>query len=185
MTCLALVGATALIAPTLAAAGALGLLVALRALGRGSNRLRTRRGRRGERRRDPMVAILGAPWHLALAALDTLVSLPLLLLAAALPAGVVWLADPVVVGLDRPELTVATATLVGLATGLRRRVHEPSRRLLRHALVTATSGTASALALLLAVVAIAVLLLATAQRSMPYVWPLASSSGLPGLLGGG
>lgn len=183
--CLAVVGAGALVAPALAAAAALGILVALRAFGRGSDRLRTRRGRRGGRRRDPVVAILGAPWHLALAALDTLVSLPLLLLVAALPAGVIWLADPTVVGLDRQELTVATATLVGLATGLRRRVHAPSRRLLRDALVTATPGVASALALLLAVVAIAVLLLATARRSTPYVWPLASSPGVPGLLGGG
>ena len=175
VACLALVGATTLVAPTLGAAGGLGLLVALRAVGRGSDRLRTRRERRGGRRRDPMVATLGAPWHLALGALDTLVSLPLLLVVAALPAGIVWLADPAADGFDRPELTVATATVIGLATGLHRQVHQPSRRLLRNALVTATPGAASALAVLLAVVAIAAVLLATAQRSAPYVWPLALS----------
>jgi len=169
--CLALVGAAALVAPVLAAAGALVLLATLRAVGRSSDRLRIRRERRGGRRRDPMVATLGAPWHLVLGALDTLASLPLLLVTAALPAGVVWLADPAAPGFDRPELTAATATVVGLATGLRRRAHEPSRRMLRSALVTATPGAAGALALLLAIAAITAVLIAAAERSAAYAWP--------------
>ncbi len=169
--CLALFGAAALVAPVLAAAGALVLLATLRAVGRSSDRLRVRRERRGGRRRDPMVATLGAPWHLVLGALDTLASLPLLLVTAALPAGVVWLTDPAAPGFDRPELTAATATVVGLVTGLRRRAHEPSRRMLRSALVTATPGAAGALALVLAIAAITAVLIAAAERSAAYAWP--------------
>jgi hypothetical protein len=99
------------------AATALVLLVCLRAVSRSADRLRLRRDRRGLRRRDPVVAVLGAPWHLSSALLDTLVSLPLLAAAAALPAGLVWLLDPVGNGLERAELTVATATTVALGVG--------------------------------------------------------------------
>jgi hypothetical protein len=168
---LALLGATALVAPVLAGVAALVLLTTLRAVGRSSDRLRGRRERRGGRRRDPAVVMLGAPWHLALGALDTVLSLPLLLATAALPAGVVWLADPALPGFERLELTVATATVVGLATALRRRAHEPSRRLLRSALVTATPGAAGAVAVLVALAAIAAVLVATAERSPAYTWP--------------
>jgi len=168
---LALVATGTLVAPVIGATTALLLLVALRAAGRSSERLRDRRERRGGRRRDPMVATLGAPWQLVLGAGDTLLSLPLLLAVAAVPAGAVWLLDPAVDGLERPELAAATATVVGLAAGLRRQVHRPSRRLLRSALLNATPGPASAVAVLLSVTAVAVLLLAAAEGTAPSFWP--------------
>ena len=70
------------------------MLVLLRATGRGRERLRGRRERRGDRRRDPVVTALGSPWYVVLALVDTLLSLPLLALCAAVPAGLVWLASP-------------------------------------------------------------------------------------------
>jgi len=168
---LALVAAGTLVAPVVGATTALLLLVALRAAGRGSERLRDRRERRGGRRRDPVVTTLGAPWQLAHGTADTVLSLPLLLAVAAVPAGVVWLLDPRVSGLERPELTAASATVVALAAGLRRRVHRPSRQLLRRALLGATPGPISAVAVLLAVTAITGLLLAAAEGAAPSYWP--------------
>ena len=169
---LAAVGAATLVAPVLGAAGALLLLVLLRAVGRSGERLRDRRERRGDRRRDPLVATLGAPWHLLLALADTLTSLPLVLLVAAVPAGAVFLLDPVLGGLERDELTVATATVVGLLVGLTRRVHRRSRLLLRRTMLTLTPGAASAAALVLVLCLIAVLLLATAEGRAPITYPL-------------
>ena len=169
---LALVGAGTLVAPVVGGAAALVLLVALRALGRAGERLRGRIERRGGRRRDPVVAALGAPWHLALSALETLGTLPLLLLAAAVPAAVVWFGNPVVAGIERFELTAATVTVVALAVGLSRSVHRPSRRLLRSALVSVTPGVAGGFAVLLVVAALAGLLVAAAEGSAPYSWPL-------------
>ena len=169
---LAVVGAGTLVAPVVGAAAALVLLVALRAAGRSGERLRDRRDRRGERRRDPLVATLGAPWHVLLALGDTLTALPLLLLAAAVPAGLVYLADPVLQGLERDELTAATATVVVLAAGLARRVHRRSRLLLRRTLQTLTPGAASSVALVTALALIAVLLVATAEGRAPVLWPL-------------
>ncbi len=166
-----LVAAGTLVAPVLGAAAALSLLVSLRAVGRSSDRLRDRRERRGGRRRDPMVTTLGAPWQVVRGLLDTALSLPLLAAVAALPAGAVWLLDPAVRGLDRPELTAATATAVGLVTGLSRGAHQPSRRMLRGALVRATPHPRSALAVLVPVVALAGLLLATAEGAAPTYWP--------------
>ncbi|MGI8536289.1 MAG: serine/threonine-protein kinase [Mycobacteriales bacterium] len=168
---LALVAAGTLVAPVVGATTALLLLVALRAAGRGSERLRDRRERRGDRRRDPVMTTLGAPWQLAHGTADTVLSLPLLMAVAAVPAGALWLLDPGVSGLDRTELTAATATVVALAAGLRRRVHRPSRQLLRRALLSATPGPISAVAVLLAVTAIAGLLLATAEGAAPSYWP--------------
>lgn len=169
---LAVVAAGTLVAPVVGAAGALLLLVVLRTAGRSSERLRDRRDRRGDRRRDPLVAALGAPWHLLLALGDTLTSLPLVLLVAAVPAGAVYLLDPVVQGLQRDELTIATATVVGLAAGTARRVHRRSRLLLRRTMLTLTPGSASAVALVLVLALIAVLLLATAEGRAPTYWPL-------------
>ena len=167
-----LVAAGTLVAPVLGAVAVLGLLTALRAVGRSSDRLRDRRERRGGRRRDPMVTTLGAPWQLLRGLVDTALSLPLLVAAAALPAGAVWLLDPEVSGLERPELTAATAAAVGLVTGLRREAHRPSRRMLRGALVRVTPHTRSAVAVLLPVVALAGLLLAAAEGAAPTYWPL-------------
>ncbi len=169
---LALVGATTLVAPVVGAAAALLLLVVLRATGHGSERLRDRRDRRGGRRRDPVVAALGAPWHALLGLVDTLVSLPLLALVAAAPAGLVWSTSPTLRGLERPELTAATAVVVGLAAGLARRVHRPSRRMLRRGLLAATPGTAGAVVVIVVLVAAALVLLATAEGAAPEWWPL-------------
>ena len=169
---LAVVGAGTLVAPVIGAAAALVLLVALRAAGRSGERLRDRRDRRGDRRRDPLVATLGAPWHVLLALGDTLTALPLLLLAAAVPTGLVYLSDPVLQGLERDELTAATATVVVLAAGLARRVHRRSRLLLRRTLQTLTPGAASSVALVAALALIAVLLVATAEGRAPVLWPL-------------
>jgi hypothetical protein len=169
---LAVVGAAALVAPIVTAALALLLLVGLRAVARSADRLRLRRDRRGERRRDPMLAVLGAPWQLASATLDTLLSLPLLVAAAVVPAGAVWLLDPTGGGLQRPALTAATATSVALAVGLSRRAHLGSRRLLRQSLVAATPGPPAALAVLLGVVTVGIALLAVAASSAPVWWPL-------------
>lgn len=144
------------------------MLVLLRATGRGSDRLQGRRDRRGDRRRDPVVAALTSPWYVLLALVDTLLSLPLLALVAAVPAGLVWLTSPDLSGLDRPELTIATGVVAGLVTGLGRRVHAPSRRLLRHLLVRTTPGVTGAVVL----AATAVLLLAAAEGAAPVWWPL-------------
>jgi len=167
-----LVGALTLVAPALGAVCALLVLVLLRATGRGSDRLQGRRERRGDRRRDPVVTALASPWYLTLAAVDTLLSLPLLLLVAAVPAGLVWLGSPGVSGLERPELAAATGVVAGLLAGLGRRVHAPSRRLLRQLLVRTTPGSSSAVVLALALGAGAVLLLAAAEGAAPVWWPL-------------
>ena len=163
LAALAVLGAATLVAPVLGAAAAIVVLVLLRAAGRGSARLQDRRGRRGDRRRDPLLATLAAPWHAVLATLETALSLPVVLVLAALPAGAVYLADPVVSGLERDELAVATAVVVGTVVGLYRRTHRPSRRLLRQALLFATPGPGSAMTVLTLLVAAAVLLLAAAQ----------------------
>ena len=167
----AVVGAATLVAPIVGAVGVLLLLVLLRATGRASERLRGRRERRGQRRRDPVVTALGSPWYTVLALGDTLLSLPLLLVCAAVPAGLVWLASPAVSGIDLPELTAATAVLAALLAGLSRRVHAPSRRMLRGALLAATPGTSSAVAVALALGATALLLLATAEGAGAIWWP--------------
>ena len=169
---LAAVGAATLVAPVVGATVALLLLVLLRATARGSQGLRDRRERRGERRRDPLVAVLAAPWHIVVGLLDTALSLPLLLAVAAVPAGLVWLTSPDVTGLERPEMTAATAVVAALLAGLRRRVHRRSRTMLRRALVSATPGTASSVAVVVALFATAVLLLATAEGAAPVWWPL-------------
>ena len=170
---LAVTTAITLVAPVLGVAAVLLLLVSLRTVSRSSTRLRDRRERRGDRRRDPVVATLGAPWHFVLAVADTLTSLPLMLLVAAGPAAAVWFADPVASGLERTELTVATATVLGLLVALSRRVHAGSRLLLRRTLLTMTPGSSSGVAVLLALAVIAVLLLATAEGRAPIFWPAA------------
>ena len=168
----AVVGALTLVAPVLGAVCALLVLVLLRATGRGSDRLHGRRERRGDRRRDPVVTALASPWYVLLALVDTLLSLPLLALVAAVPAGLVWLASPDLSGLERPEVTAATGVVAALVAGLGRRVHAPSRRLLRRVLVRATPGSSGAVALAVALGATAVLLLAAAEGAAPVWWPL-------------
>ena len=168
----AVVGALTLVAPVLGAACALLVLVLLRATGRGRDRLHVRRERRGDRRRDPVVTALAAPWYVVLAVVDTLLSLPLLALVAAVPAGLVWLASPDLSGLDRPELTLATGVVTGLLAGLGRRVHAPSRRLLRRVLLRTTPGSSGAVALAVVLGAVALLLLATAEGAAPVWWPV-------------
>jgi hypothetical protein len=168
---LGVVAAAVLVAPVVTAVLALLVLICLRAVSRSAERLRLRRDRRGQRRRDPVLAVLGAPWHLASAALDTLISLPLLAAAAAGPAALVWFADPASNGLERPELTAATATCVALAVGLSRRAHAGSRRLLRQGLFAVTPGPGAALAVLLAVAVVGVVLLGVAEGSAPSWWP--------------
>ncbi len=169
---IAVVASGALVAPVVTAVLALAGIVLLRAGGRSAERLALRRERRGERRRDPLVSMLGAPWHLLAALADTLVSVPLVALAAGVPAGAVWLLDPVVNGLERPELTAATATTVALVVLLSRRGHRRTRLALRRALVTATPSAAGATAVLAVLSVSAVLLLATAEGSAPTWWPL-------------
>ena len=169
---LAAVGAATLVAPVVAAVGVLLLLVLLRATGRAGERLRGRRERRGLRRRDPLVTALSSPWYLLLGLGDTLLSLPLLLAGAAVPAGLVWLASPDASGLDRPELTAATGVGAALLVGLSRRVHAPSRRLLRNALLTATPGASSRVAVGAVLAATALVLLATAEGTAAIWWPL-------------
>ena len=169
---LAVVAAATLLAPVVGAVVALAGLVLLRAAGRGTERLRTRQERRGGRRRDPVVAALVSPWHLLVAAVDTALSLPLLALGAAVPATAVWLASPTVSGHEPAELTAATAVVAALVTGLSRKVHAPSRRTLRSALLAATPAAASAVAVLVGLAAAAALLLATAEGAAAIWWPL-------------
>ena len=169
---LAVVAAGALVAPVATAAAALVLLVVLRAAGRSRQRLALRRERRGERRRDPVLAALGAPWQLLAGLTDTLVALPLMALVAAPPVAAVWLLDPATNGLERPELAAATATVVALLVCLARAAHRPSRLLLRRGLVTATPGTAGAVAVVVVLLLSAVLLLAAAESTAPTWWPL-------------
>ena len=172
LAALAVVAAGTLVAPVVGALCVLLLLVVLRTVGRGSERLRDRRDRRGERRRDPVVATLGTPWHLLVAVGDTLTALPMMLLTAAVPAIAVYLSDPVVSGLERNELTAAAATVAVLGVGLARRVHRHSRLLLRRTMLTLTPGAASAVSLVLGLIVIAALLLATAEGRAPIWWPL-------------
>lgn len=172
LAALAVVATAALVAPFVAAAVALAAVVLLRTATRSSERLALRRERRGDRRRDPLVAALGTPWHLLAALLDTLVSLPLLVAVAAVPAGAVHLIDPTVNGLEGPELTASTALVVALVASLSRRSNRRSRRALRDALVTATPTAAGAVAVIAVLVTSAVLLLATAEGSAPTWWPV-------------
>ena len=168
----AVVATGALVAPVVTAVLALLGVLLLRAGGRSAERLALRRERRGERRRDPLVSMLGAPWHLLAALADTLVSVPLVALVAGGSAGAVWLADPVVNGLERPELTASTAITVALVVLLSRRGHRRTRLALRRALVTSTPSTAGAVAVLAVLLGSAVLLLTAAEGSAPTWWPL-------------
>ena len=175
---LAVLTAGTLVAPVVGTAIALLLVLGLRTLGRSSERLRDRRDRRGDRRRDPVVATIGAPWHLLLALADTLVAVPLLVLVAGPPAVAVWLIDPVVNGLERPELTIATATVVSTVALLARRAHAGSRVLLRRTLLTMTPGVSSGIAVLFVLIAVAALLLATAEGRAAVFWPLVGVAAL-------
>ena len=168
---LAVVATGALVAPVLTGIAVLAGVVVMRAAGRSAERLALRRDRRGERRRDPVVSVLGLPWHLLTAAVDTLVSAPLLAVSAAVPAGIVWLADPVVDGLERPELTASTAIVVALAVCLARRGHTRTRVALRRTLLAATPSTAAAVAVIAVLLVSALLLLAAAEGSAPTWWP--------------
>ena len=94
------------------------------------------------------------------------------MLVGAVPAGLVWLADPTLPGLERPELAAAAGVVTALVVALGRRVHRRSRRMLRSGLLRATPGTASAVVVLLLVSAAAALLLATAEGAAPEWWPL-------------
>jgi hypothetical protein len=174
LAALAVVAAASLVAPVLTAGLVLLAVVLLQAGTRGSERLAVRRERRGERRRDPFVAVLTTPWHLLAAVLDTLVAVPLLAVSVAVPAGAVWLLDPTVNGLERPELTAATATVVALVVAMARRSSRRSRRALRDALVTSTPTAAAGTAVATVLVVSAVLLLAAAEGSAPSWWPLES-----------
>lgn len=168
---LAVVATAALVAPVVAAAVTLLAVVLLRAVTRSADRLALRRDRRGGRRRDPLLAVLGAPWHLLAALLDVVVSLPLLALVAGPPTAAVWFLEPTVDGLETPELTAATATVVALVAYLSRRGCRP-RRALADALVTATPTAAGAVAVAAVLAVSAVLLLAAAEGSAPTWWPV-------------
>lgn len=169
---LAVVATAALVAPVVAATVTLLAVVLLRAVTRSAEKLALRRDRRGDRRRDPLLAVLGAPWHLLAALLDVVVSLPLLALVAGPPAAAVWFLDPTVDGLERPELTAATATVVTLVGYLSRRGSRRPRRALADALITATPSAAGAIAVAAVLAVSAVLLLATAEGSAPTWWPV-------------
>jgi len=176
LAALALLGVATLFAPTLAAAGALVGLVVLRAVGRSADRLGRRRERRGARSSDAVLAVLGAPWHLLAAALDTLLSLPLLLLVAALPAAA---AAAAAVGpdgrLQAVQSAAAVAVVVGVLVALRRRVHRSSRRFLADGLLSVTPGLAGA-AVVVALLVLATLLLLGAAQTQPATWWPAGSA---------
>ena len=169
---LAVVATAALVAPVVAATVTLVAVVLLRAVTRSAEKLALRRDRRGGRRRDPLLAVLGAPWHLLAALLDVVVSLPLLALVAGPPAAAVWFLEPKVDGLETPELTAATATVIALVAYLSRRGSRRPRRALADALVTATPTAAGAVAVAAVLAVSAVLLLATAEGSTPTWWPV-------------
>ncbi|TAL21720.1 MAG: serine/threonine protein kinase [Frankiales bacterium] len=169
---LAVVATAALVAPVVAATVTLLAVVILRAVTRSADRLALRRDRRGGRRRDPLLAVLGAPWHLLAALLDVVVSVPLLALVAGPPAAAVWFLEPTVNGLETPELTAATATVIALVAYLSRRGSRRPRRALADALVTATPSAAGAVAVAAVLAVSAVLLLATAEGSAPTWWPV-------------
>jgi hypothetical protein len=168
---LAVVATGALVAPVLTGIVVLAGVVLMRAAGPQRRAAGAAPGKRGERRRDPVVSVLGLPWHLLAAALDTLVSAPLLAVCAAVPAGIVWLADPVVNGLERPELTASTGLVVALAVCLARRGHVRTRVALRRTLLTTTPSAASAVAVVTVLLVSALLLLAAAEGSAPSWWP--------------
>lgn len=169
---LAVVATAALVAPVVTGALALVALVLLRTVSRSSDRLAVRRERRGGRRRDPFVAALTSPFHLLAALADLLVSLPLMVVVGGVPAGLVYLLDPTVDGLEGPELAAATGIVGALVVWLARRGNRRSRRALRGALLLCTPSTASAVAVVAVLAVSAVLLLATAEGSAPTWWPL-------------
>ena len=173
---LAVVATAALVAPVVTAGTVLVLLVLLRTVARSSDRLALRRERRGDRRRDPVVATLGAPWHLLGALVDLVVTLPLMAVVAGVPAGLVYLLDPTVDGLEGPELAAATATVAALVVWMARRGNRRSRVTLRGALVAATPSAAASVAVVTVLVVSAVLLLATAEGSAPTWWPVTGVS---------
>ena len=169
---LALLTSLALVLPVVAPVVALVGLVLLRAAGRSAEARAVRRERRGQRRSDPLVSTLGAPVHLLAGLLDTVSALPLMVLVAAPPAGLVWLADPVVNGLEQLELTVATAVLLAVVACLSRRPHRRSRLLLRRALGAVAPRPLAGAAVVVVLLLAALLLLATAEGAAPSSWPL-------------
>jgi hypothetical protein len=172
---LAVVATAALVVPVVTGALVLVGIVLLRTVGRSSDRLALRRERRGGRRRDPFVAALTSPFHLLAALADLLVSLPLMAVAGGVPAGLLYLLDPTVNGLEGPELAAATGTVGALLIWLARRGNRRSRRALRGALLLCTPSSASAVAVVAVLAVSAVLLLATAEGSAPTWWPLTSA----------
>ena len=169
---LAVVAAAALVVPVITGALVLLGIVVLRTVARSSDRLALRRERRGGRRRDPFVAALTSPFHLLAALADLLVSLPLMAVVGGVPAGLVYLLDPTVDGLEGPELAAATGVVGALVVWLARRGNRRSRRALRSALLLCTPSTASSVAVVAVLAMSAVLLLATAEGSAPTWWPL-------------
>lgn len=171
---LAVVATGALVVPLVTAAVVLVAIVLLRTVARSSDRLAVRRERRGGRRRDPFVAALTSPFHLLAALVDLLVSLPLMAVVGGVPAGLVYLADPTIDGLEGPELAAAIGIVGALVVWLARRGNRRSRRALRSALVLCTPSAAGAVAVVAVLAVSAVLLLATAEGSAPSWWPLTS-----------
>jgi hypothetical protein len=110
-----------------------------------------RRERRGVRRRDPMLQVVLAPWHLLRGLGHALVGLPLALLAGAPVAALVAVVSHLRLGWDRGQALGAGVGLVVVAgVSLARRSAAGSRLLLGTAVLRATP-TASACTFLIAV----------------------------------
>ena len=169
---LCVLAAATLVAPLVAVIGLVIVLVLLRTVSRTGDRLASRRERYGDQRGDGVMAALGTPWHVTVAALDTALSLPVVVLIAALPAGAVWLLLPAGVnGLERPELAAAAGCTVGALIALTRRSQAGGRRLLRQGLRRLTSRTAIAVPVIVAMVVTALLLLSHAEAARAVWWP--------------
>ncbi len=132
--------------------------------------------RRGPRRRDPVVRVLGLPWRALGAALDLLLGLPLVAVAAALPG---WL----VAQAAGPGPGAAVAVVAGVLVTLSRRRFGSSRDAVGGLAAAAAPSPGAAAGLGLALLAVAGVLLLAAQGG-PQWWPAQAAAGCPARLCG-
>jgi serine/threonine protein kinase len=171
----AALGCATALAPVVGLAGLLVVLAGLHAASRSRATRTVRRERRGVRRRDPALAALGAPWHLARGVADVVVGLPLAALVAAPVAAITTYAVSGQVTESQSQATGAGVGAVVLAAVLLwRRAAEGSRRLLGTAVLRATpslSAGAFVVAALLAAGAVCGVLVQDAVHWLPLDGP--------------
>ncbi|MCW2672371.1 MAG: serine/threonine protein kinase [Frankiales bacterium] len=142
-------------APVAALVALVALLGAVQATSHAQAVHTVRRERRGARRRDPLLHVLSAPWHLLRGLGHALVGLPLAVLAGTPVAALVAVATHQQLGWNRGQaLGVGLGLVVVAGVSLARRSAAGSRRLLGSAVLRATP-TASAGTFVVAVLLVA------------------------------